>query len=50
MSAPVFDMNGVVIAALSVSGPLERMSNSPGAKFGSLVARGARTLTEFLTD
>ena len=50
VSAPVFDSSGKVIAALSVSGPLERMSNNPGAKFGSLVARGAKTLSEFLTD
>lgn len=49
VSAPVVDAQGSVIAALSVSGPLERMSNIPGAKFGSLVVRGARTLSEFLS-
>ena len=49
VSAPVVDAHGAVIAALSVSGPLERMSNSPGAKFGGLVVRGARTLSDFLS-
>ena len=50
VSAPVVDAHGAVIAALSVSGPLERMSSSPGAKFGGLVVRGARTLSEFLSS
>jgi DNA-binding IclR family transcriptional regulator len=49
VSAPVFDTHGV-IAALSISGPLERMSNKPGAKFGSLVVRGAADLTAFLSN
>ena len=49
VSAPVFDAHGI-IAAVSISGPLERMSNKPGAKFGALVARGAADLTAFLTS
>ena len=44
VSAPIHDAEGHVIAALSVSGPLERMSNSPGAKFGALVVKSARSL------
>ena len=48
VSAPIVDSSGVVIAAFSVSGPLERMSHSPGAKFGSVVTKAARTLSEFL--
>jgi len=48
VSAPVFDANGEVAAAFSVSGPLERMSRTPGSKYGSVVARAAKTLTEFL--
>ncbi|MSV36444.1 MAG: IclR family transcriptional regulator, partial [Actinobacteria bacterium] len=48
VSAPIFDADGAIIAAVSVSGPLERMSNSPGAKFGTLVVRGAKTLSDFL--
>jgi DNA-binding IclR family transcriptional regulator len=38
----------VIIAALSVSGPLERMGAQPGAKFGAVVVKGARQLSEFL--
>lgn len=49
VSAPVFDVDGGVIAALSISGPLERMSKKPGDKFGSLVVKGARTLSASLT-
>ena len=45
VSAPIVDAEGNVIAALSVSGPLERMSDSPGAKFGAVVVRGARALS-----
>jgi DNA-binding IclR family transcriptional regulator len=50
VSAPIIDVDGTVIAAVSVSGPLERMSASPGAKFGAIVVRGAKTLSEFLAS
>ena len=48
VSAPVVDDAGLIIAALSVSGPLERMGAQPGAKFGAVVVKGARQLSEFL--
>ena len=48
VSAPVIDAAGDVIAALSISGPLERMSRNPGAKFGAMVSRGARDLSNFV--
>lgn len=48
VSAPVVDAAGDVIAALSISGPLERMSRNPGAKFGAMVSRGARDLSHFV--
>ena len=48
VSAPVVDAAGDVIAALSISGPLERMSRNPGAKFGAMVSRGARDLSQFV--
>jgi DNA-binding IclR family transcriptional regulator len=48
VSAPVVDDSGVVIAALSVSGPLERMGAQPGAKFGAVVVKGARQISDFL--
>lgn len=38
VSAPVTDQDGTVIAAVSVSGPTERMSLSPGSRFGRAVA------------
>lgn len=48
VSAPVIDESGEIIAALSVSGPLERMGAQPGVKFGAVVVKGARQLSEFL--
>ena len=48
VSAPVIDAAGDIIAALSISGPLERMSRTPGAKFGAVVSRGARDLSHFV--
>ena len=48
VSAPIVDDSGVVIAALSVSGPLERMGAQPGAKFGAVVVKGARQISDFL--
>ena len=48
VSAPVVDGTGAVIAAISVSGPLERMTKSPGDRFGAVVARAARTLSGFV--
>jgi len=50
VSAPIVDADGAIIAAVSVSGPLERMSASPGAKFGALTVRGAKTLSDFLAS
>jgi DNA-binding IclR family transcriptional regulator len=47
VSAPILDTDGHVIAAISISGPLERMSRTPGAKFGTVVVRGAKTLSQF---
>ena len=50
VSAPIIDVDGTVIAAVSVSGPRERMSTSPGVKFGAIVVRGAKTLSDFLAS
>jgi DNA-binding IclR family transcriptional regulator len=44
VSAPVIDPAGVVIAAVGVSGPLERLTRSPGEKFGDQVVAAARDL------
>ena len=44
VSAPVF-VDGAIVAAVSVSGPIERMTADPGDRFGSLVARAAATVS-----
>ena len=44
VSAPVRDADGVIVAAVSVSGPIERTSRRPGAKYGDDVRRAARRI------
>jgi DNA-binding IclR family transcriptional regulator len=44
VSAPVTDAHGHVIAAVSVSGPIGRMTRSPGKRFGAAVAATARAV------
>jgi len=41
VSAPVFAADGSVVAALSVSGPIERLSRQPGKRFGTAVVAAA---------
>jgi DNA-binding IclR family transcriptional regulator len=41
VSAPVVDRTGAVVAAISVSGPVERLSRSPQRRFGGDVAAAA---------
>lgn len=41
VSAPVLDATGHVRAAVSVSGPVERLSRSPGARHGEAVVAAA---------
>jgi DNA-binding IclR family transcriptional regulator len=48
VSAPVRDGNGQVVAAVSVSGPLERLSRRPGQRFGAAVVRTAANASECL--
>jgi DNA-binding IclR family transcriptional regulator len=45
VSAPVRDAHGNVLAAVSVSGPINRMSRTPGKKHGAAVARAAREIS-----
>jgi DNA-binding IclR family transcriptional regulator len=42
VSAPVRDPDGRVIAAISVSGPIERTTREPGARYGAAVEAAAR--------
>ena len=41
VSAPVHDRRGRVVAAVSVSGPLQRLTRKPGQKYGALVTEAA---------
>jgi DNA-binding IclR family transcriptional regulator len=45
VSAPVFGAGGV-IAAISVSGPVDRTTSDPEAKYGALVLEAAQNLTD----
>lgn len=48
VSAPVVDRAGRVVAAVSVSGPVERMGRSPRRRFGAAVSSAASALSELL--
>ena len=48
VSAPVRDAAGAVIAAVSVSGPVERTSRQPGRRYGEAVIAAARTIESAL--
>lgn len=50
VSAPVLDRDGTVRAAISVSGPIERLSNRPGTRYGAAVVRAARRLGKNLDE
>lgn len=44
VSAPVHDGRGRVVAAVSVSGPIQRTSRRPGDRYGDVVAEAARRI------
>jgi DNA-binding IclR family transcriptional regulator len=46
VSAPVRDGSGAVVAALSISGPIERLSRSPGARYAPIIVGGARRISQ----
>ncbi len=48
VSAPVRAADGAVVAAISVSGPVGRLTRSPGGKFGALTVAAARHLEDAL--
>ncbi len=41
VSAPVHDQAGRVVAAVSISGPIQRLSRKPGQKYGTAVVEAA---------
>ncbi|MFZ8997023.1 MAG: IclR family transcriptional regulator [Ilumatobacteraceae bacterium] len=47
-SAPVIDGRGAIIAALSISGPIDRLTRHPGRRFGAAVVDAARALSTAL--
>ena len=50
VSAPVRGPTGRVVGAISVSGPLERLSKSPGRLHGNAVVQAARAITEAIAS
>lgn len=48
VSAAVDGPNGLIVAAVSVSGPIERLSRQPGARFGDAVTAAAAELSRAL--
>ena len=46
VSAPVHDRHGTVVAAVSVSGPIERLTRDPGSLFGPAVVEAARRVAQ----
>jgi DNA-binding IclR family transcriptional regulator len=48
VSAPVRDRNGAVIAAVSISGPIDRMSRRPGDRWAADLLAAAEALTRRL--
>jgi DNA-binding IclR family transcriptional regulator len=49
VSAPVHDAAGTVVAAVSVSGPVERTSREPGRRYGEAVMAAAAEVEQVLT-
>jgi DNA-binding IclR family transcriptional regulator len=48
VSAPVLGGDGELLAAISISGPIERLGRSPGARFAPVLIAGARRISAAL--
>jgi DNA-binding IclR family transcriptional regulator len=44
----VLSRDGDLLAAISISGPIERLGRSPGTRFAPLLIAGARRITASL--
>jgi DNA-binding IclR family transcriptional regulator len=49
VSAPVYGPGGRVVAAVSGSGPVDRLTPGPGARYGRAVVEAARRITDRVT-
>ena len=50
VSAPVLDPDGGLLAAISISGPIERLGRTPGSRFAPVLIAGARRITAALAS
>lgn len=50
VSAPVVDSAGRIVAAVSVSGPINRTTKAPGRRYGVAVVAAARAVTELIAS
>jgi DNA-binding IclR family transcriptional regulator len=48
VSAPVLDEGGRVLAAVGISGPIQRTTKAPGRRYGAAVVAAARAVEEAL--
>jgi DNA-binding IclR family transcriptional regulator len=48
VSAPVWSPDGELLAAISISGPMERFGRTPGQRFAPVLVAGARRITATL--
>lgn len=49
VSSPIV-VSGRVVGAVSISGPIDRTTRSPGRRFGAIVERAARSIEQSLVD
>jgi len=48
VSAPVLARSGELLAAISISGPIERLGRTPGARYAPVLVAGARRIASSL--